>query len=77
MIDKLDLWWGGGRLKAKWPDGSGVTDNARQVLIDGIYNSYSITRMSTDTTNFPNEVRDRCRYAVYLVASSPGAVTSH
>lgn len=77
VIDKLDLLWGGGHLKAKWPDGSPAANNPRQVLIDGILNSYVTNRMSTDTTNFPIEVRDRCRYAAYLVGVSPTAVTSH
>ena len=77
VIDKLDLFWGGGHLKARWPDGSSTTDNVRQVIIDGIYNSFSLTRLSTDTVNFPAEVRDRCRYAAYLVSMSPTAVTAH
>lgn len=76
-IDKLDMLWGGGRFKAKWPDGSPAADNPRQVIIDGIYNSYVLNRLSTDTTNFPIEVRERCRFAAYLMSVSPSAVTSH
>lgn len=77
VIDKLDLIWGGGQMKAKWPDGAPAADNPRQVIIDGIYNSYSLTRISTDATNFNNEVRDRCRFAAYLVSVAPTATVSH
>ncbi|WP_146848218.1 DUF1800 family protein [Brevifollis gellanilyticus] len=77
MLDKLDMLWGGGRYKAKWPDGSSATDNPRLVIIEAIHNCYSLTRLSTDTTNFPNEVRDRCRFAAHLMSISPTATTSH
>ena len=77
VIDKLDLYWGGGRFKAKWPDVAPATDNPRLAIIEAIHNSYSLTRLSTDATNFPNEVRDRCRFAAYLMSVSPSAVTSH
>lgn len=77
VIDKLDLLWGGGRMKAKWPDGTLETLNPRQVIVEGIHNSYSVTRLSTDTNTFNTEVRERCRFAAYLVSISPTAVTSH
>ena len=77
VIDKLDLLWGGGRYKAKWPDGASSTDNPRLAIIEGIHNCYSLTRLSTDTTNFPIEVRERCRFAAHLMAVSPTATTSH
>ncbi|HYF35605.1 MAG TPA: hypothetical protein VD994_09975, partial [Prosthecobacter sp.] len=77
VIDKLDLLWGGGRMKAKWPDGSSAVDNPRLVIIEGIHNSYVLNRLSTDTVNFPNEVLNRCRFAAYLMSISPTAVTSH
>jgi hypothetical protein len=77
VIDKLDMLWGGGRYKAKWPDGSSSTDNPRLVIIEGIHNCYSLTTLSTDTTNFPAQVRDRCRFAAHLMSVSPTAITSH
>lgn len=77
IIDKLDQLWGGGWMKAKWPDGASATDNPRELLIQGILNCYSLTTLSTDTTNFPAQVRDRCRFAAHLVSVSPTAVTSH
>lgn len=77
VIDKLDQLWGGGWMKAKWPDGSPATDNPRQLIIDAIVNCYSKTTLSTDTTNFPAQVRDRCRFAAHLVSVSPTAITSH
>jgi hypothetical protein len=77
VIDKLDLFWGGGRMKVKWPNGSPAADNPRAVLADAIQNSYSTTRLSTDVTNFTNEVLNRTRFAAYLVSMSPSAVTSH
>jgi hypothetical protein len=77
VIDKLDMLWGGGRYKALWPDTAGSTDNPRLAIIEGIHNCYSLTRLSTDTTNFSNEVRDRCRFAAHLMSVSPTATTSH
>jgi hypothetical protein len=76
LIDQLDLWWCGGRLKAKWPDGT-PPSNPRQPIIDAVYNSYSQTRLSTDSTNFANEARDRVRWAAYLVGISPAAISAH
>jgi hypothetical protein len=77
VIDKLDLFWGGGQMKAKWPDGSSATDNPRLVLIEGIQNTYSLTRLSTDTVNFPAEVLNRCRFAAHHVSIAPAAIVSH
>ncbi len=77
VIDKLDQLWGGGWMKSRWPDGAPAADNPRQLIIDGILNCYSITTLSTDTTNFPAQVRDRCRFAAHLVSVSPSAITSH
>ncbi|MGV3660472.1 MAG: DUF1800 family protein [Prosthecobacter sp.] len=77
VIDKLDQLWGGGWMKSKWPDGAPVTDNPRELLIQGILNCYSTTTLSTDATNFPAQVRDRCRFAAHLVSVSPTAITSH
>ena len=77
VIDKLDLLWGGGRYKAKWPDGSSGTDNPRLAIIEGIHNCYNLQRLSTDTTTFNTEVRERCRFAAHLMSVSPTAITSH
>jgi Protein of unknown function (DUF1800) len=77
LIDKLDLLWGGGRMKARWPDGASTTDNQRDVIIQAIYNCYATNRLTTDTTNFPLEVRERCRFAAHLVSIAPGAIVSH
>ena len=76
VIDKLDMLWGGGRYKAKWPDGSSSTDNPRLVIIEGIHNCYSLTTLSNNTS-FPAQVRDRCRFAAHLMSVSPTATTSH
>lgn len=64
-------------MKAKWPDAAPVTDNPRELIIQGILNCYSTTTLSTDTTNFPIQVRERCRFAAHLVSVSPTAITSH
>lgn len=77
VIDKLDKLWGGGWMKAKWPDGSSSTDNPRLLIIEAILNCYSTATLSTDATNFPAQVRDRCRFAAHLVSVSPTAITSH
>lgn len=76
IIDKLDELWGGGWMKAKWPDTAPLTDNPRELIIQGILNCYSTATLSTET-NFPAQVRDRCRLAAHLVSVSPTAVTSH
>ncbi|WP_345735174.1 DUF1800 family protein [Prosthecobacter algae] len=77
VVDKLDLYLCGGRLKAQTPDLSladlsnmGIT-NPRKSVVNGVYRGYSTTRLTTDTTNYNNEVRDRCRIAAYLVSISP------
>jgi uncharacterized protein (DUF1800 family) len=80
MIDQLDLWWCGGRMKAKWPDGTAATvppTNQRQPIIDAILNAYATTTFSTAGTTFTDQVRDRCRYAAFLVSVAPAAITAH
>lgn len=80
VIDLLDLWWCGGRMKAKWPDGTAATippSNPRQPIIDAVFNAYSTTTLSTAGTTYTDQVRDRCRWAIYLVGISPPAIAAH
>lgn len=80
VIDQLDLWWCGGRMKAKWPDGTAATvppTNQRQPIIDAILNAYATTTLSNQGTTFTDQVRDRCRYAAFLVSVAPAAITAH
>ena len=94
IIDRMDLWWSGGSLKAKFPDSGLVqpnmaspvspTVNPRQVILDCIYqinggaNSLGTTRylpaIVFDPKNppigtFHDEIRDRCRWAAYLMTT--------
>lgn len=77
VVNKLDLYFCGGRLKAQWPDltladlSNSEVINPRKSIINGVYRGYSTTRLSTDTSNFNNEMRDRCRIAGYLVSICP------
>jgi hypothetical protein len=94
IIDRMDLWWSGGSLKARFPD-SGLVQpnmappvspavNPRQVILDCIYqinggaNSLGTTRylpaIVFDPKNppvgtFHDEIRDRCRWAAYLMTT--------
>lgn len=99
LIDKLDIWFCGGSLKARNPvliepnmaapvplPGA----NSRQVIMDCIYmhsggnNNLSTTRYEPEVvfnpknppnTTFANEVRDRARWAAYLMSTvMPGFV---
>ncbi len=75
VVDRFDLMWCGGQLKAQWPsltladlsDESIV--NPRKSIIAGTLNNYSTTAGSGTPTN----IRDRCRIAAYLVSISPQA----
>ncbi len=77
VVDRFDLMWCGGQLKAQWPsltladlsDDSIV--NPRKSIIAGTLNNYSTTAGS----GTPNNVRDRCRIAAYLVSVSPQSFT--
>jgi len=101
LIDKLDLWWCGGSLKARYPvliePNQPLPDplpaaNPRQVLLDCIYilsggnNNLSTTRYEPEivfnpkappNTTFANEVRDRARWAAYLMSTVMPAFVSH
>ena len=101
LIDKLDLWWCGGSLKARYPvliePNQALPDplpaaNPRQVLLDCIYilsggnNNLSTTRYEPEivfnpklppNTTFANEVRDRARWAAYLMSTVMPAFVAH
>lgn len=99
LIDKLDIWFCGGGLKARNPVliepnlAAPVPlpgPNPRQVIMDCIYmhsggnNNLSTTRYEPEVvfnpknppnTTFANEVRDRARWAAYLMSTvMPGFV---
>lgn len=82
VVDKLDLYLCGGSLKARTPSlaladlTNATVVNARKSITQGVYRGYSITRLSTDTTNYNNEVRDRCRIAAYLISISPASTSA-
>lgn len=100
MIDKMDLWFSGGSMKARNPvliepnQPAPVplpSINARQAIMEAIYvhsggNSLTATTRYTPevtfnpksppTDTFANDVRDRCRWAGYLMTvGAPGLVT--
>lgn len=102
IVDKLDIWFNGGSLKAKYPvlnepnqtpPGNAADYNhARQVIIEAIYyhnggaNSPGTTRylpaMVFDPKNppagtFHDEIRDRCRWAGYLMTTIMNGFVSH
>jgi hypothetical protein len=77
VIDRLDELWGGGQMKAKWPDGAPVANNPRDLLSIAIQNCYSLTRLSNAGQAWTDEVLNRCRFAAHLVSISPTAVVSH
>ena len=77
IIDRLDELWGGGQMKAKWPDGVPATNNPRDLLSIAIQNCYSLTRLSNAGQTWTDEVLNRCRFAAHLVSISPTAVVSH
>lgn len=77
VIDKLDLYLCGGQMRAQWPAltladlSNSAVVHPRKSVARGVYLGFSTTRLSTDTANFNNEVRDRCRIAAYLMSLSP------
>lgn len=101
LIDKMDLWWCGGSLKAHHPvliepnQGLPVPipgPNARQALLDCIYNinggnnNLGTTRYEPEivfnpkappNTTFANEIRDRARWAAYLMSTVMPAFVAH
>jgi hypothetical protein len=99
MIDKMDLWFSGGSLKARHPvliEPNQPTPvplpaiNPRQTIMEAIYHLNggsglpSTTRYTTEvvynaksppTDTFSTEVRDRARWAGYLMTvAAPGLV---
>jgi len=85
VVNKLDLMWCGGQLKAQWPAALTVADLAntsivhpRKSIVAGVLYGYSTTRGSTQDSagvTFNNEVRDRCRIAAYLISIAPQSFT--
>jgi hypothetical protein len=100
-IDKMDLWFGNGYLKAHHPvliEPNQATPvpmpafNARQAVMDAIYRhsggsgSPATTRYAPQvaydpkappTSTFETDVRDRIRWAGYLMTVGANAFTSH
>ncbi|HYF36079.1 MAG TPA: hypothetical protein VD994_12365, partial [Prosthecobacter sp.] len=101
IIDKMDLWWCGGSLKARFPTIAGPGDppqapqalaNPRQVVMDCIYymnggnNNLGTKRYAPKVVfnpkappagSFHDEVRDRARWAGYLMSTVMPAFVSH
>jgi uncharacterized protein (DUF1800 family) len=78
VVDKMDLWWCGGQLKAQCPvlTVAHLLDPAfihpRKSIVAALLYGYS----TTAGTSTPNNIRDRCRIAAYLVSVSPQSFTS-
>lgn len=101
LIDRMDLWWCGGSLKARHPvliEPNQPTPvphpgpNPRQVILDCIYNinggnnNLGTTRYEPEitfnpkappNTTFANEIRDRARWAAYLMSTVMPAFVAH
>lgn len=101
IVDRMDLWWCGGGLKAEnpvliEPNQTAPVPlpavNARQTIMDALYylsggtNSPSTTRYLAEVTytpkapptgTFHDEVRDRARYAAYLISSVAPSIVAH
>ena len=101
MIDKMDLWFSGGSMKARFPVLIEPNQpvpvprppiNARQAIMEAIYvhsggNSLTATTRyspevifnpkSPPTDTFANDVRDRCRWAGYLMTVGASGLVSH
>ena len=101
LVDKLDIWFCGGSLKARHPvliePNQPLPEtlppiNPRQVIIEALYylnggnNSLSTTRYepkivfdpkNPPNTTFANEVRDRARWASYLLATTMPGFVAH
>lgn len=101
IVDRMDLWWCGGSLKAKnpvliepnqTPPSPLPSINARQTIMEALYylgggsNSPSTTRYLAEITynpkapptgTFHDEVRDRARYAAYLISSVAPSLVAH
>jgi hypothetical protein len=102
IIDKLDLWFNGGSLKARFPTlkepnqaPPGNPEDAvhpRQVMIEAVYyinggtNNPGTTRYLPSVTfdpkvppvgTFHDEIRDRCRWAGYLMTTVMNGFVAH
>lgn len=101
LIDKMDLIWCGGSLKARYPaliePNQPLPDplpsvSPRQAILDCIYminggnNNLGTTRYEPEivfnpkappNTTFANEIRDRVRWASYLMSTTMPAFVSH
>ena len=101
VIDKMDLWFSNGYLKAQWPilvepNKPSPTPmppfNPRQAVMDAIYRhsggsgSPATTRYAAEvaynpksppTSTFETDVRDRVRWAAYLMTVGANAFTNH
>jgi len=102
IVDKMDLWFNGGSLKARYPvlkepNQAPPTNpedavHSRQVLIEAVYyinggsNSLGTTRYVPEITftpkvppvgTFHDEIRDRCRWAGYLMTTVMNSFVSH
>jgi uncharacterized protein (DUF1800 family) len=79
VLDKMDLMWTGGQLKAQLPQltladlNNAAIVHPRKSVMLGAYNSYSNTRLNTggDAASFINETRRRVQIIAYLVALTP------
>lgn len=77
VVDQFDRMWCGGQLKAQWPNLTlaDLTNESvvhpRKSIVAGVLNGYSTTAGS----GTPNNIRDRCRIAAYLVSISPQSFT--
>lgn len=80
VVDKFDLKWCGGQLKAQWPnlslaDLSNVAImNPRKSIVLGTLYGYSTAR-GTASASFFTESRRRVQIAAYLVSLSPQSFT--
>ena len=80
VVDKFDLKWCGGQLKAQWPnlslaDLSNVAImNPRKSIVLGTLYGYSTAR-GTASSSFFTESRRRVQIAAYLVSLSPQSFT--
>ena len=102
IVDKLDLWFNGGSLKAKYPVLSepnqpppgnlADAQHPRQVLIEAVYyinggaNNPGTTRYLPEIVfnpkvppvgTFHDEIRDRCRWAGYLMTTVMNGFVAH
>ncbi len=77
VVDQFDRMWCGGQLKAQWPNltladlANETIVHPRKSIVAGVLNGYS----TTVGTGTPNNIRDRCRIAAYLVSISPQSFT--